>query len=159
MADKPKILAPGVQRSGEATMSVGYVTTSDNAAASGSLESWRAMATRTRPFEVTHGSVFRLAVPMTLAYLSTPLVGAVLTLRVLDHRHTAPRTRPAPAQPERQRTVPAEPVSLPAMRPHAAAPLSPASTPPHPTHRLPHPQPQLVAAAADGHGGYETPTP
>ena len=30
-----------------------------------------------RPFAVTHGSVFRLAVPMTLAYLSTPLVGVV----------------------------------------------------------------------------------
>src|SRR6185369_7118423 len=32
-----------------------------------------------RPFDVTHGGVFRLAVPMTLAYLSTPLVGAVDT--------------------------------------------------------------------------------
>ena len=32
-----------------------------------------------RPFAVTHGTVFRLAVPMTLAYLSTPLVGAVDT--------------------------------------------------------------------------------
>lgn len=30
-----------------------------------------------RPFEVTHGSVFRLAVPMTLAYLTSPLVGVV----------------------------------------------------------------------------------
>ncbi len=30
-----------------------------------------------RPFAVTHISVFRLAVPMTLAYLSTPLVGVV----------------------------------------------------------------------------------
>ncbi len=30
-----------------------------------------------RPFAVTHVAVFRLAVPMTLAYLSTPLVGVV----------------------------------------------------------------------------------
>ena len=29
-----------------------------------------------RPFAVTHGTVFRLAVPMTLAYLSLPLVGS-----------------------------------------------------------------------------------
>jgi hypothetical protein len=32
-----------------------------------------------RPFAVTHGGVFRLAMPMTVAYLSTPLVGAVDT--------------------------------------------------------------------------------
>ncbi len=32
-----------------------------------------------RPFAVTHGGVFRLAVPMTLAYLSTPIVGVVDT--------------------------------------------------------------------------------
>jgi MATE family multidrug resistance protein len=32
-----------------------------------------------RPFEVTHATVVRLAVPMMLAYLSTPLVGAVGT--------------------------------------------------------------------------------
>lgn len=32
-----------------------------------------------RPFEVTHATVLKLAVPMTLAYLSTPLVGAVGT--------------------------------------------------------------------------------
>ncbi len=30
-----------------------------------------------RPFNVTHGIVFRLAMPMTLAYLTTPLVGVV----------------------------------------------------------------------------------
>lgn len=30
-----------------------------------------------RPFEVTHGAVFAIAVPMTLAYISTPLVGIV----------------------------------------------------------------------------------
>ena len=30
-----------------------------------------------RPFEVTHRGIFRLAVPMTLAYLTTPLVGVV----------------------------------------------------------------------------------
>jgi putative MATE family efflux protein len=32
-----------------------------------------------RPFEVTHAAVFRLAVPMTLAYLSVPLIGVVDT--------------------------------------------------------------------------------
>jgi putative MATE family efflux protein len=32
-----------------------------------------------RPFEVTHGSVLRIALPMMLAYLSTPLVGLVAT--------------------------------------------------------------------------------
>ena len=32
-----------------------------------------------RPFSVTHGTVVRLAVPMMLAYLSTPLVGVVGT--------------------------------------------------------------------------------
>ena len=32
-----------------------------------------------RPFAVTHRSVFRLAVPMTLAYLSVPLVGVIDT--------------------------------------------------------------------------------
>ena len=30
-----------------------------------------------RPFEVTHRGVLAIAVPMTLAYLSTPLVGVV----------------------------------------------------------------------------------
>ena len=30
-----------------------------------------------RPFEVTHRSVLAIAVPMTLAYLTTPLVGIV----------------------------------------------------------------------------------
>jgi MATE family multidrug resistance protein len=33
-----------------------------------------------RPFEVTHGAVFRLAVPMTLAYLSVPLIGVIDTV-------------------------------------------------------------------------------
>lgn len=32
-----------------------------------------------RPFEVTHGAVFRLALPMTLAYLSVPLIGVIDT--------------------------------------------------------------------------------
>ena len=32
-----------------------------------------------RPFDVTHRGVFRLAVPMTLAYISSPLVGIVDT--------------------------------------------------------------------------------
>ena len=32
-----------------------------------------------RPFDVTHGVVFRLAVPMTLAYISVPLVGVIDT--------------------------------------------------------------------------------
>ena len=32
-----------------------------------------------RPFAVTHGSVFRVAVPMTLAYLSVPLIGIIDT--------------------------------------------------------------------------------
>jgi putative MATE family efflux protein len=32
-----------------------------------------------RPFAVTHGTVFRLAVPMTLAYLSVPLIGVIDT--------------------------------------------------------------------------------
>ena len=32
-----------------------------------------------RPFAVTHGTVFRLAVPMTLAYLSVPLIGIIDT--------------------------------------------------------------------------------
>ena len=36
-------------------------------------------AAAVRPFEVTHRPVFRLAVPMTLAYLTTPLVGVVDT--------------------------------------------------------------------------------
>ncbi len=36
-------------------------------------------APRVHPFEVTHGTVFRLAVPMTLAYLSVPLVGIIDT--------------------------------------------------------------------------------
>ncbi len=35
---------------------------------------------RVRPFDVTHRSVFRLAVPMTLAYLSVPLIGVVDTV-------------------------------------------------------------------------------
>jgi putative MATE family efflux protein len=38
-----------------------------------------ALSAEARPFVVTHATVFRLAVPMTLAYLSTPLVGAVHT--------------------------------------------------------------------------------
>lgn len=33
-----------------------------------------------RPFTVTHGTVFRLAVPMTLAYLTVPLIGVVDTI-------------------------------------------------------------------------------
>ncbi|MGH6922256.1 MAG: MATE family efflux transporter [Propylenella sp.] len=33
-----------------------------------------------RPFEVTHAAVFRLAVPMTLAYLSVPLIGVIDTV-------------------------------------------------------------------------------
>nr|MBA3519887.1 MATE family efflux transporter [Hyphomicrobiales bacterium] len=37
------------------------------------------MAADIRPFEVTHGLVFRLAAPMTLAYLSVPLVGIIDT--------------------------------------------------------------------------------
>jgi MATE family multidrug resistance protein len=32
-----------------------------------------------RPFEVTHGAVFRLAVPMTFAYLTVPLIGVIDT--------------------------------------------------------------------------------
>lgn len=36
-------------------------------------------ATQPRPFEVTHKSVLALAVPMTLAYLSTPILGLVDT--------------------------------------------------------------------------------
>jgi multidrug resistance protein, MATE family len=36
-------------------------------------------ATVPRPFLVTHWSVLRIALPMTLAYLSTPLVGLVST--------------------------------------------------------------------------------
>lgn len=32
-----------------------------------------------RPFHVTHGGIFRLAVPMTLAYISVPLVGVIDT--------------------------------------------------------------------------------
>ena len=32
-----------------------------------------------RPFLVTHRSVLRIALPMTLAYLSTPLVGLIAT--------------------------------------------------------------------------------
>jgi MATE family multidrug resistance protein len=32
-----------------------------------------------RPFAVTHGEVFRLAAPMTLAYLSVPLIGVIDT--------------------------------------------------------------------------------
>jgi MATE family multidrug resistance protein len=32
-----------------------------------------------RPFEVTHGAVVRLAVPMTLAYLSVPMIGVIGT--------------------------------------------------------------------------------
>ena len=39
----------------------------------------RPRATIVRPFEVTHGGVLLLAVPMMLAYLSTPLVGLVDT--------------------------------------------------------------------------------
>jgi len=35
-----------------------------------------------RPFAVTHGTVFRLAVPMTLAYLSLPLVGIIDTAAI-----------------------------------------------------------------------------
>ena len=34
---------------------------------------------RVRPFAVTHASVLRIAVPMTLAHLSTPIVGLVDT--------------------------------------------------------------------------------
>lgn len=37
------------------------------------------MAADIRPFEVTHGLVFRLAAPMTLAYLTVPLVGIIDT--------------------------------------------------------------------------------
>ncbi len=37
---------------------------------------------RARPFAVTHGLVFRLAVPMTLAYLSLPLVGIIDTAAI-----------------------------------------------------------------------------
>ena len=33
-----------------------------------------------RPFQVTHRAVFRLAVPMTLAYLTVPLIGVVDTI-------------------------------------------------------------------------------
>ncbi len=33
-----------------------------------------------RPFQVTHGAVFRLAVPMTLAYLTVPLIGVIDTV-------------------------------------------------------------------------------
>ena len=33
----------------------------------------------TRPFNVTHGMVMALAAPMTLAYLTTPLLGLVDT--------------------------------------------------------------------------------
>jgi MATE family multidrug resistance protein len=36
-------------------------------------------APHVRPFEVTHRQVFRLAVPMTLAYVSVPLVGVIDT--------------------------------------------------------------------------------
>jgi len=36
-------------------------------------------ALHSRPFEVTHSSVFKIAVPMTLAYMSTPLLGIVDT--------------------------------------------------------------------------------
>jgi EmrB/QacA subfamily drug resistance transporter len=88
-----------------------------------------------------------------LAAAALVLVGAVLTLRVLDHRRTASRTRPAPTEPEPQPTVPPETVSLPTRppsRPHAVAAVSPASTPPHPTHRTPSPRPQPVAATVDG---------
>ena len=35
-----------------------------------------------RPFEVTHAAVFRLAVPMTLAYVSVPLVGVIDTAAI-----------------------------------------------------------------------------
>jgi len=35
---------------------------------------------RVRPFDVTHRSVFRLAVPMTLAYLTVPMIGVVDTV-------------------------------------------------------------------------------
>lgn len=37
------------------------------------------IAAGVRPFAVTHGTVFRLAVPMTLAYLSVPLIGVTDT--------------------------------------------------------------------------------
>jgi len=33
-----------------------------------------------RPFEVTHRAVFRMAVPMTLAYLTVPLIGVIDTI-------------------------------------------------------------------------------
>lgn len=38
-----------------------------------------AAATTVRPFEVTHRGVLAIALPMTLAYLSTPILGAVNT--------------------------------------------------------------------------------
>jgi multidrug resistance protein, MATE family len=37
---------------------------------------------RIRPFEVTHGTVFRLAVPMMIAYISVPLVGVIDTAAI-----------------------------------------------------------------------------
>ncbi len=37
-------------------------------------------AAEIRPFEVTHRAVFRLAVPMTLAYITVPLIGIVDTI-------------------------------------------------------------------------------